>query len=54
MTPSTLVITQNEDVRFLGKLLGDVIREYGGEGLFRSTAIVGLPKCAVSSRAWMR
>src|ERR1700691_3750854 len=35
MTSSTLVITQNADVRFLGKLLGDVIREYGGEALFR-------------------
>src|SRR6204780_5738744 len=34
-TPSTLVISQNADVRFLGKLLGDVIREYGGEALFR-------------------
>ncbi len=27
-------ITQNADIRFLGKLLGDVIREYGGESLF--------------------
>jgi phosphoenolpyruvate carboxylase len=35
MTQSTVVITQNADVRFLGKLLGDVIREYGGEELFR-------------------
>jgi phosphoenolpyruvate carboxylase len=35
MAASTLVITQNADVRFLGKLLGDVIREYGGEALFR-------------------
>ena len=35
MSASTLVITQNADVRFLGKLLGDVIREYGGEALFR-------------------
>src|ERR1700689_3348162 len=35
MTSSTVVITQNADVRFLGKLLGDVIREYGGEELFR-------------------
>src|ERR1700691_6126899 len=35
VTPSTLVISQNADVRFLGKLLGDVIREYGGEALFR-------------------
>jgi phosphoenolpyruvate carboxylase len=28
-------ITQNADVRFLGKLLGDVIRSAGGEDLFR-------------------
>jgi len=28
-------ITQNPDIRFLGRLLGDVIREHGGEGLFR-------------------
>src|SRR3979411_2094383 len=28
-------ITQNADVRFLGKLLGDVIRTYGGEALFQ-------------------
>src|SRR5471032_1649738 len=35
MTELTPVISQNADVRFLGKLLGDVIREYGGEGLFR-------------------
>jgi phosphoenolpyruvate carboxylase len=35
MSSSTLVISQNADVRFLGKLLGDVIREYGGEALFR-------------------
>ena len=27
------VIVQNADVRFLGKLLGDVIRTYGGSGL---------------------
>jgi phosphoenolpyruvate carboxylase len=27
------VIAQNADVRFLGKLLGDVIRTYGGSGL---------------------
>ncbi|MGE0114154.1 MAG: phosphoenolpyruvate carboxylase [Steroidobacteraceae bacterium] len=38
-------ITQNADIRFLGKLLGDVIREYGGEALFerieyiRSTSV---------------
>ena len=28
-------LTQNADVRFLGRLLGDVIRRYGGEALFR-------------------
>jgi len=28
-------IVQNPDVRFLGRLLGDVIRAYGGETLFR-------------------
>jgi phosphoenolpyruvate carboxylase len=28
-------ITQNPDVRFLGRLLGDVIRAYGGDALFR-------------------
>jgi phosphoenolpyruvate carboxylase len=27
-------ITQNPDIRYLGKLLGDVIRAYGGQGLF--------------------
>src|SRR5580700_5074732 len=36
--PSTITqpatITQNADVRFLGKLLGDVIRTYGGQALF--------------------
>jgi phosphoenolpyruvate carboxylase len=31
--PST--ITQNADVRFLGRLLGDVIRAYGGPALFQ-------------------
>ena len=28
-------IAQNEDVRYLGRLLGDVIRAYGGERLFQ-------------------
>ena len=28
-------ITQNTDVRFLGKLLGDVIRRHGGDALFQ-------------------
>jgi len=30
-------ITNNPDVRFLGKLLGDVIRAYGGDALFERT-----------------
>lgn len=33
MTPAAPAITQNADVRFLGKLLGDVIRSYGGNAL---------------------
>jgi len=33
-------ITQNPDIRFLGKLLGDVIRAYGGEQLFRRTEYI--------------
>ena len=28
-------ITQNPDIRYLGRLLGDVIRSYGGDQLFR-------------------
>ena len=28
-------VSQNPDIRFLGRLLGDVIRAYGGEQLFR-------------------
>jgi phosphoenolpyruvate carboxylase len=32
--PVPFPITQNADVRFLGKLLGDVIRAYGGQILF--------------------
>jgi phosphoenolpyruvate carboxylase len=33
-------ISQNQDVRFLGKMLGDVIRAYGGEKLFRQTEYI--------------
>jgi phosphoenolpyruvate carboxylase len=33
-------LSQNEDVRFLGKMLGDVIRAYGGEKLFRQTEYI--------------
>ncbi|MBX3563148.1 MAG: phosphoenolpyruvate carboxylase [Sphingomonas sp.] len=32
---ASLAIANNSDVRFLGKLLGDVIRAYGGEELFK-------------------
>ncbi|HVY21942.1 MAG TPA: phosphoenolpyruvate carboxylase [Steroidobacteraceae bacterium] len=33
-TASSQSLSQNADIRFLGKLLGNVIREYGGEELF--------------------
>ncbi len=32
---SQVPITQNPDIRYLGRLLGDVIRAYGGDALFR-------------------
>ena len=32
---SKSAITQNPDIRYLGKMLGDVIRAYGGEKLFK-------------------
>jgi len=34
VTPAAKPITQNADIRYLGKLLGDVIRAYGGAELF--------------------
>jgi phosphoenolpyruvate carboxylase len=33
-------IANNADVRFLGRLLGDVIRTYGGEALFKRTEYI--------------
>ncbi|QLC25375.1 phosphoenolpyruvate carboxylase [Parasphingopyxis algicola] len=33
-------ISQNADIRFLGKLLGDVIRAYGGDTLFQRTEYI--------------
>jgi len=35
MSQPAPVVTQNADVRFLGKLLGDVIRSHGGDALFQ-------------------
>ena len=35
MSQPAPVVTQNADVRFLGKLLGDVIRMHGGDALFQ-------------------
>jgi len=32
---ASIAITNNPDIRFLGRLLGDVIRAYGGEELFK-------------------
>ena len=34
MSPAPRPITQNADIRYLGRLLGDVIRAYGGPALF--------------------
>ncbi|MGD9812710.1 MAG: phosphoenolpyruvate carboxylase, partial [Sphingobium sp.] len=33
-------ISQNPDIRYLGRLLGDVIRAYGGEKLYRQTEYI--------------
>ncbi len=33
-------ITQNPDIRFLGRVLGDVIRELGGDALYRRTEYI--------------
>ena len=35
MIPVARPVAQNADIRYLGKLLGDVIRAYGGDALFR-------------------
>ncbi len=37
---SSSPISQNPDIRYLGRLLGDVIRAYGGEKLFRQTEYI--------------
>ena len=34
MQPASASISQNQDIRYLGRLLGDVIRGYGGAALF--------------------
>ena len=33
-------ISQNPDIRYLGRILGDVIRAYGGEKLYRQTEYI--------------
>ena len=35
LPPAPTPIAQNADIRYLGKLLGDVIRAYGGDALFQ-------------------
>jgi phosphoenolpyruvate carboxylase len=37
---ATSPVTQNPDIRFLGRLLGDVIRQLGGEALYRRTEYI--------------
>jgi hypothetical protein len=39
-TPAPPPITQNADIRYLGRLLGDVIRGYGGPLLFERTEAI--------------
>ncbi len=39
-TASPAPISQNPDIRYLGRILGDVIRAYGGEKLFRQTEYI--------------
>jgi phosphoenolpyruvate carboxylase len=38
--PASQSISQNPDIRLLGKMLGDVIRAYGGDKLFRQTEYI--------------
>ena len=38
--PSAPAIAQNPDIRYLGRLLGDVIRAYGGEKLYKQTEYI--------------
>ncbi len=38
--PARPPVTQNPDIRYLGKLLGDVIRTHGGEKLFKQTEYI--------------
>lgn len=40
MTDSSPRITQNPDIRYLGGLLGNVIRSYGGETLYKRTEYI--------------
>jgi phosphoenolpyruvate carboxylase len=40
MSASLPAITQNADVRFLGRLLGEVIRRYGGDALFQRIEVI--------------
>jgi phosphoenolpyruvate carboxylase len=40
MSSAPHTISQNPDIRFLGRLLGNVIRHYGGEALYRRTEYI--------------
>ncbi len=40
LPPPAPAISQNPDIRYLGKLLGDVIRAYGGETLYKQTEYI--------------
>ena len=40
MASESKTLSQNPDIRFLGKLLGDVIRDQGGDALYRRTEYI--------------
>ena len=40
MNDNKPTIAQNPDIKFLGKMLGDVIKAYGGENLYRQTEYI--------------
>ncbi len=40
VSPAKSAISQNPDIRYLGKMLGDVIRAYGGDKLYRQTEYI--------------
>ena len=46
--PGRQAIGQNPDIRFLGRLLGDVIRDQSGEALFRRIEYIRSTSVAIA------